>query len=202
MSETVRPRASSDSEGRELWSLLVELGVAHVRTHFHRVIAELDLSPPQAYALRRLEPERPLPMRDLADGLACDASNVTGIVDRLERRVLWVAWPGFRRGARTRPPRPRGDQGCPSAATRRSRTSATPSSRFDAVTSSASRRTSGCALATATAWPAQASIGRSLGMSPKAITAPAGMPRRRQTQSSAEALVTPAAEISTRLVPE
>ena len=88
MSETVRPRASSDSDGRELWSLLVELGVAHVRNHFQRVIAELDLSPPQAYALRRLEPERPLPMRDLADGLACDASNVTGIVDRLERRGL------------------------------------------------------------------------------------------------------------------
>src|ERR671930_559752 len=91
MSETVRPRSSSDSDGRELWSLLVELGVAHVRNHFQRVIAELDLSPPQAYALRRLEPERPLPMRDLADGLACDASNVTGIVDRLapqERRLL------------------------------------------------------------------------------------------------------------------
>src|SRR6266498_4944390 len=88
MSETVRPLSGSDTEGRELWSLLVELGVAHVRTHFQRVIAELDLSPPQAYALRRLEPERPLPMRDLADGLACDASNVTGIVDRLERRGL------------------------------------------------------------------------------------------------------------------
>src|SRR6266545_3574098 len=57
MSETVRPLSGSDTEGRELWSLLVELGVAHVRTHFQRVIAELDLSPPQAYALRRLEPE-------------------------------------------------------------------------------------------------------------------------------------------------
>jgi DNA-binding MarR family transcriptional regulator len=88
MSETVRPRADSGAEGRELWSLLVELGVAHVRTHFQRVIAELNLSPPQAYALRQLAPERPLPMRDLADSLACDASNVTGIVDRLERRGL------------------------------------------------------------------------------------------------------------------
>src|SRR5919197_5430965 len=88
MSETVRPRSSSDSDGRELWSLLVELGVAHVRAHFQRVIAELNLSPPQAYALRQLAPERPLPMRDLADSLACDASNVTGIVDRLERRGL------------------------------------------------------------------------------------------------------------------
>jgi MarR family transcriptional regulator, organic hydroperoxide resistance regulator len=66
----------------------VELGVAHVRTRFQRVIAELNLSPPQAYALRQLAPERPLPMGDLADSLACDASNVTGIVDRLERRGL------------------------------------------------------------------------------------------------------------------
>ena len=88
MSETVRPRAGTNAEGRELWSLLVELGVAHVRTHFQRVIAELNLSPPQAYALRQLAPERPLPMRDLADSLACDASNVTGIIDRLERRGL------------------------------------------------------------------------------------------------------------------
>src|SRR5213078_1350098 len=88
MTQTTRPRTGSDSEAEELWRLLVELGVAHVRTHFQRVIVELDLSPPQAYALRRLEPERPLPMRDLADGLACDASNVTGIVDRLERRGL------------------------------------------------------------------------------------------------------------------
>jgi DNA-binding MarR family transcriptional regulator len=88
MTQTTRPRTGSDSEAEELWRLLVELGVVHVRTHFQRVIAELDLSPPQAYALRRLEPERPLPMRDLADGLACDASNVTGIVDRLERRGL------------------------------------------------------------------------------------------------------------------
>jgi DNA-binding MarR family transcriptional regulator len=88
MSETIRPRAGTDAEGRELWSLLVELGVAHVRTRFQRVIAELNLSPPQAYALRQLAPERPLPMGDLADSLACDASNVTGIVDRLERRGL------------------------------------------------------------------------------------------------------------------
>lgn len=31
---------------------------------------------------------RPLPMRALAELLGCDASNVTGIVDRLEARGL------------------------------------------------------------------------------------------------------------------
>ena len=35
-----------------------------------------------------LEPGKPLPMRRVADALACDASNVTGIVDRLEARGL------------------------------------------------------------------------------------------------------------------
>ena len=37
-------------------------------------------------ALRSLD--RPLPMSTLADALACDASNVTGIVDKLESRGL------------------------------------------------------------------------------------------------------------------
>jgi DNA-binding MarR family transcriptional regulator len=37
-------------------------------------------------ALKSLD--RPLPMSTLADALACDASNVTGIVDKLESRGL------------------------------------------------------------------------------------------------------------------
>src|SRR5450631_4249578 len=49
---------------------------------------ELDLTPSQGLALRRLDPERPLAMSTLAEGLACDASNVTGIVDKLESRGL------------------------------------------------------------------------------------------------------------------
>jgi MarR family transcriptional regulator, organic hydroperoxide resistance regulator len=52
------------------------------------IAAEYDLSPMQAYALRLLEPGTPLPMSDLAEALHCDASNVTGIVDRLEARGL------------------------------------------------------------------------------------------------------------------
>jgi DNA-binding MarR family transcriptional regulator len=38
--------------------------------------------------LHLLEPDRPLPMGRLAKVLACDASNVTGLVDRLESRGL------------------------------------------------------------------------------------------------------------------
>ncbi|UWZ59663.1 MarR family transcriptional regulator [Dactylosporangium aurantiacum] len=40
----------------------------------------------QAMALANLR--SPAPMRDLAEWLHCDASNVTGIVDGLERRGL------------------------------------------------------------------------------------------------------------------
>lgn len=52
------------------------------------IAAEFDLSPMQAFALRLLEPGMPLAMSDLAEALHCDASNVTGIVDRLEARGL------------------------------------------------------------------------------------------------------------------
>ncbi len=54
--------------------------------HFIASMAEEGLSPMQAHALRLLE--RPRPMSELAEALACDASNVTGIVDRLEARGL------------------------------------------------------------------------------------------------------------------
>jgi DNA-binding MarR family transcriptional regulator len=50
--------------------------------------AELQLSPAQCHVLRLIEPDRPIPMGQLAGTLACDASNVTGLVDRLESRGL------------------------------------------------------------------------------------------------------------------
>ena len=42
----------------------------------------------QVTVLRLLEPGSPLSMRTVATRLCCDASNVTGIVDRLEERGL------------------------------------------------------------------------------------------------------------------
>jgi DNA-binding MarR family transcriptional regulator len=47
-----------------------------------------DLSPPQMQALRALTVSGPVPMRELAGLLHCDASNVTGLTDRLEARGL------------------------------------------------------------------------------------------------------------------
>jgi DNA-binding MarR family transcriptional regulator len=72
------------SPAHEAWRLLRE--VFHAVRRGRRPAADLDLSPAQCEALRLLEPARPAPMGRLASGLACDASNVTGIVDRLEAR--------------------------------------------------------------------------------------------------------------------
>ena len=75
------------SVAEEAWRLLFELAK---RKHSVLVpaLAELDLTPVQGHALRLLDPERPIAMSALADALFCHASNVTGIVDRLEARGL------------------------------------------------------------------------------------------------------------------
>src|SRR5580658_10096911 len=59
-----------------------------VKHNMVRATAALDLTPQLAHALRCLDPDQPLPMRDLAAELMCDASTVTGLVDRLEERRL------------------------------------------------------------------------------------------------------------------
>jgi DNA-binding MarR family transcriptional regulator len=53
-----------------------------MRRSFEEVAASFELTPVQARALLGLE--SPVPMRSLAEHLHCDASNVTGIADRLE----------------------------------------------------------------------------------------------------------------------
>ena len=71
----------------DAWQLLIKLSFSQ-QTQVSPLAAELELSPVQCHVLRLLEPEKPLPMRALAEGLCCDASNVTGLVDRLESRGL------------------------------------------------------------------------------------------------------------------
>jgi DNA-binding MarR family transcriptional regulator len=71
----------------DAWQLLVRLSFAQ-RAHLPPLAAELQLSPAQCHVLRLIEPGRPIPMGQLAETLACDASNVTGLVDRLESRGL------------------------------------------------------------------------------------------------------------------
>ena len=82
-SATRRKRSPSG----EAWALMHELFHAS-RRRFLAVASEFDLSPPQVRALGMLDPDRPVPMSELAEALHCDNSNVTGIVDRLEDRGL------------------------------------------------------------------------------------------------------------------
>lgn len=71
----------------DLWATLIEF-VLSTKNWWIALCAELDLTPVQGHALRTLDPDRPVPMSMLAEALACDASNVTGIVDKLESRGL------------------------------------------------------------------------------------------------------------------
>lgn len=81
--------------GSEAWQLLTEVFTSN-KPRSMAICAEFDLAPMQAFALRRLEPGMELPMSALAEFLMCDASNVTGIVDRLEARGLIERRPSVR----------------------------------------------------------------------------------------------------------
>lgn len=74
---------------RPVTELLFEVSLAFKRT-LVRAAASEDLSPPQSALLWELAPGRPMPMNVLAEALECDAANVTGLADILERRGLVV----------------------------------------------------------------------------------------------------------------
>ena len=69
------------------WQLLVRFFFAQ-REHLPAGGDEFDLSPVQCHLLHLIEPHRPVAMGRLAETLGCEASNVTGLVDRLEDRGL------------------------------------------------------------------------------------------------------------------
>jgi MarR family transcriptional regulator, organic hydroperoxide resistance regulator len=71
----------------DAWQLLVRFFFAQ-RAHIPTLAADLELSPAQCHVLHLIEPGKAVPMGHLAERLACDASNVTGLVDRLESRGL------------------------------------------------------------------------------------------------------------------
>jgi DNA-binding MarR family transcriptional regulator len=84
MAVTTRPAKSPAHEAQQLF---FEIGM-ETRKRVVVRLAELGLTFPLAHALRLLEPDRPRPMRELADLLVCDASNVTALADRLESKGL------------------------------------------------------------------------------------------------------------------
>lgn len=80
-----KPQDPAAAARAELIELLFTY-VDRLRTHFEDVAAAHGLTSVQAKALMFLE--QPEPMRCIAEGMACDPSNITGLVDRLEERGL------------------------------------------------------------------------------------------------------------------
>ena len=81
--------ADSNEEPRPAGEMLLEqVDKLHRRfvDHGEGRIGALGLTMPQAGLLRALG--SPLPMNQIAGRMHCDASNLTGIVDRLEARGL------------------------------------------------------------------------------------------------------------------
>ena len=73
--------------GREAWLLLFQL----FRTKRREVAAlhsDFDLNPAQVHLILNLDPARGVPMSELAEALACDASYITGLADKVEARGL------------------------------------------------------------------------------------------------------------------
>lgn len=71
----------------DAWQLLVNFFFTQ-RSTLPSLAAELRLSPAQVHVLHLIVPGQPIPMGQVAETLSCDASNVTGLVDRLESRGL------------------------------------------------------------------------------------------------------------------
>jgi DNA-binding MarR family transcriptional regulator len=78
---TRRPQAP----GAQAWQLLFELSKAS-KPHIEAIAADFDLTPMQAWTMKLLVDDEPSTMSEVASALCCDASNVTGIIDRLESR--------------------------------------------------------------------------------------------------------------------
>jgi MarR family transcriptional regulator, organic hydroperoxide resistance regulator len=76
-----------EDPAQEAWQLLWQVMQAN-KPRMMALAQEMGLAPMQLHALRLIEPGEGMPMSSLAGMLFCDASNVTGIVDRLEARGL------------------------------------------------------------------------------------------------------------------
>jgi DNA-binding MarR family transcriptional regulator len=79
--------APPDDPAREAWELLFAMFL-DIRVHLVAACADLDLAPAQGRLLHYLDPGHPVPMAELACVNSCDASNITGLVDKLEARGL------------------------------------------------------------------------------------------------------------------
>jgi DNA-binding MarR family transcriptional regulator len=81
------PDAQDSGDSADLWPTLTEFAL-NMRVWWLALCNRLDLTPTQGLVLRQLRFGTPVPMNALADTMACDASNITGVVDKLEARGL------------------------------------------------------------------------------------------------------------------
>jgi DNA-binding MarR family transcriptional regulator len=87
MDDKLKGRSARRVTGDDCWPAMIEFLLSQ-KAWWVGICGEFDLTPVQGHALRVLDPERPVAMSSLAEQLVCDASNVTGIVDKLESRGL------------------------------------------------------------------------------------------------------------------
>lgn len=88
--EPASPEQAAAQEGpaREFWQLATDLMFRERPPRMPAAVAEFDLSPMGLKMLIELEPGIEMPMRTVAQCTGCDASSITGIVDRMEAREL------------------------------------------------------------------------------------------------------------------
>jgi DNA-binding MarR family transcriptional regulator len=83
----VQEMAKATREARETIELLTE--ILHVnKRRFQAAARDFGLTPQQSVVVLNLPPGQNMPMNAFAEILMCDASNVTGIIDKLEARGL------------------------------------------------------------------------------------------------------------------
>jgi len=87
MARAPRTTSTNATQLAEFATALYEL-VETLRAEHDDAAAAVGLTAPQAMILMMLS--EPMSMRQFAERMGCDASNVTGIVDRLEAKELVV----------------------------------------------------------------------------------------------------------------
>src|SRR5258706_11833679 len=83
MSPRARARQSANAAWRHIFDYIVATAADRVA-----LLERLGLTPAESRALSSLDPKGGRSMRSLADEWACDPSNATWLVDRLERQGL------------------------------------------------------------------------------------------------------------------
>src|SRR6185312_15334389 len=80
-------KASATKPTETFYQSLVEF-LALAKQQLFNIARSCDLTNVQTLSLLFVSPDEPQPMHNLSTFLGCDASNVTGIIDGLERKKL------------------------------------------------------------------------------------------------------------------